>query len=453
MSIPQIEKLLNTKILSQCIDEIGRSNVSVIASDYLDEVRQAVKAGGDVPSFDECVCAVLARCANFSRRRIKRVVNATGVALHTNLGRSPLPQKAWDVAKLKGAEYSSIEMDLYSGKRGGRFQFLREGMAKLLDAESSIILNNNAAAVFLMLKALAEGKKVIVPRGQQVQIGGGFRVPEIMAMAGVQLVEVGTTNITTIEDIKNAITDDVAMVLYVHTSNYKIRGFTEMPSIREIKENLPSNVILAVDQGSGNLFFNIPDEPTCKSILKEGADLVCFSGDKLFGGPQAGWIVGKECYTDLIAKHQLMRTYRIGKAVASLMEEVLIHYLNGGKPFAIQLLEKDKEETRRRVASIVDKLPQNIAKVKEATFSLGGGTSPDVTFPTYAIELDVENPEHLKHYLRTLPTPIIAIISDSSLLLHLVTVKESDDYYILQSLQDYVQSFVQEASEQTTEKE
>lgn len=453
MSIPQIEKLLNTKILSQCIDEIGRSNVSVIASDYLDEVRQAVKAGGDVPSFDECVCAVLARCANFSRRRIKRVVNATGVALHTNLGRSPLPQKAWDVAKLKGAEYSSIEMDLYSGKRGGRFQFLREGMAKLLDAESSIILNNNAAAVFLMLKALAEGKKVIVPRGQQVQIGGGFRVPEIMAMAGVQLVEVGTTNITTIEDIKNAITDDVAMVLYVHTSNYKIRGFTEMPSIREIKENLPSNVILAVDQGSGNLFFNIPDEPTCKGILKEGADLVCFSGDKLFGGPQAGWIVGKECYTNLIAKHQLMRTYRIGKAVASLMEEVLIHYLNGGKPFAIQLLEKDKEETRRRVASIVDKLPQNIAKVKEATFSLGGGTSPDVTFPTYAIELDVDNPEHLKLYLRTLPTPIIAIISDSSLLLHLITVKESDDYYILQSLQDYVQSLVQEASEQTTEKE
>lgn len=453
MSIPQIEKLLNTKILSQCIDEIGRSNVSVIASDYLDEVRQAVKAGGDVPSFDECVCAVLARCANFSRRRIKRVVNATGVALHTNLGRSPLPQKAWDVAKLKGAEYSSIEMDLYSGKRGGRFQFLREGMAKLLDAESSIILNNNAAAVFLMLKALAEGKKVIVPRGQQVQIGGGFRVPEIMAMAGVQLVEVGTTNITTIEDIKNAITDDVAMVLYVHTSNYKIRGFTEMPSIREIKENLPSNVILAVDQGSGNLFFNIPDEPTCKGILKEGADLVCFSGDKLFGGPQAGWIVGKECYTNLIAKHQLMRTYRIGKAVASLMEEVLIHYLNGGKPFAIQLLEKDKEETRRRVASIVDKLPQNIAKVKEATFSLGGGTSPDVTFPTYAIELDVDNPEHLKFYLRTLPTPIIAIISDSSLLLHLITVKESDDYYILQSLQDYVQSLVQEASEKTTKKE
>ena len=440
MSIPQIEKLLNNKTLCQCVEEIGRSNVSAIASSYLDEVRQAVKAGGDVPSFDECVCEISNRCAYFSRKRIKRVVNTTGVALHTNLGRSPLPQKVWDVARLKGAEYSSIELDLYSGKRGGRFQFLTDGMAKLLDAESSIILNNNAAAVFLMLKALAEGKKVIVPRGQQVQIGGGFRVPEIMAMAGVHLIEVGTTNITTIEDIKRAITEDVAMVLYVHTSNYKIRGFTEMPSIKEIRENIPSNVILAVDQGSGNLFFNIPDEPTCKSILKDGADIVCFSGDKLLGGPQAGWIVGKACYTNLIAKHQLMRTYRIGKAVASLMEEVIIHYLNGGKPFAIQLLEKDKEEVKRRVTSIVDKLPQDIAKVREATFSLGGGTSPDVTFPTYAIELCVEDAERLKNHLRSLPTPIIAIISESSLLLHLVTVKESDDYYILESLQDYLKS-------------
>jgi len=446
MSIPQIEKLLNNKTLAQYIDEIGRNNVSVIASSYLDEVRQAVKTGADVPSFDECVCEVSSRCAYFSRRRIKRVVNATGVALHTNLGRSPLPIRAWDVAKLKGSEYSSIEMDLYSGKRGGRFQFLREGMSKLLEAESSVILNNNAAAVFLMLKSLAEGKKVIVPRGQQVQIGGGFRVPEIMAMAGVQLVEVGTTNITTIEDIRGAITEDVAMVLYVHTSNYKIRGFTEMPSIKEIRENIPSNIILAVDQGSGNLFFNIPDEPSCKHILKSGADLVCFSGDKLLGGPQAGWIVGKACYTDVIAKHQLMRTYRIGKAVASLMEEVLIHYLNGGKPFAIQALEKDKDEIKRRVTSIVDKLPQNVAKLKETAFSLGGGTSPDVTFPTYAIELCVNDAENLKNYLRSLPTPIIAIISESSLLVHLITVKESDDFYILDSLQVYLKNLVTNAS-------
>lgn len=327
-------------------------------------------------------------------------------------------------------------MDLYSGKRGGRFQFLTETMATLIGAESSILLNNNAAAVFLMLKALSEGKEVIVPRGQQVQIGGGFRVPEILAMAGCKLIEVGTTNITTLDDIKNAITENTALVLYVHTSNYKIRGFTQMPNIKEIKKIIPENVILAVDQGSGNLFFNIPDEPAVKNLLKDGADLVCFSGDKLLGGPQAGWIVGKKDHVKKISKHQLMRTYRVGKAVASLMEETLVYYLNGGKPFAIKALEENQDKILERANSIVAKLPKDLeAKVKEATFSLGGGSSPDVTFPTYAIEISTKDVEKMKDFLRDLSTPIIAIISENSLLLHLITVEESDDEYIATSLE------------------
>lgn len=436
-SLPQVEKLLSSKPLAQHIEEIGRSNVANVASSYLDDVRKEMKEGGKLPSFDECIFEVSARCVYFSKKRIKRVVNATGVVLHTNLGRSPLPHKIWDAAKQKASEYSSIEMDLYSGKRGGRFSFLTETIAHLLSTETSLILNNNAAAVFLMLKALAEGKEVIVPRGQQVQIGGGFRVPEILAMAGAHLIEVGTTNITTIKDISNAITENTAMVLYVHTSNYKIRGFTETPSIKEIRTAIPDNVILAVDQGSGNLFFNIPDEISCKNILKDGADLVCFSGDKLLGGPQAGLIAGKEEYIKKIASHQLMRTYRVGKAVASLMEETLIYYLNGGKPVAIQALEKDKEEIKRRVTSIAGKLPNTCVKIKEASFSLGGGSSPDVTFPTYAIEICVKNPQDLKDYLRDLPIPIIAIIFENNIVLHLITVKEADDFYILSSLQTY----------------
>ncbi len=439
MSIPQIEKLLNNKLLSSHIDEIGRSNVANIASEYLSELRQKVKSGEELPKLDECISNIETRCAFFSKRRIKRVVNATGVVLHTNLGRSPLQNRVWDAAKEKASAYSSIEMDLYSGKRGGRFQFLRESMASLLETEQSILLNNNAAAVFLMLKALAEKKEVIVPRGQQVQIGGGFRVPEILAMAGCHLIEVGTTNITTIKDIKNAITENTAIVLYVHTSNYKIRGFTQMPSIKEIRSAIPKDVILAVDQGSGNLFYNIPDEPSCKNLLKDGADLVCFSGDKLLGGPQAGWIAGKGEYIEKIASHQLMRTYRVGKAVASLMEETLVHYLSGDKPFAIQALEKDMEEIKRRSESIVGKLPKDVAKVKEASFSLGGGSSPDVTFPTYAIELEVSDVEGCKDYLRSLSTPIITIISENALLIHLIAVKESDDYYILSSIQTYLE--------------
>ena len=438
MSLPQIEKLLNNKALSTNIEELGRSTVSTIASGYLDEIRAKIKEGSNVPTLDECLQSISSNCLSFSKKRIKRVVNATGVVLHTNLGRSPLLNRVWDAAKQKGSEYSSIEMDLYSGKRGGRFQFLRESMANLLSAEDALLLNNNAAAVFLMLKSLAEGKEVIVPRGQQVQIGGGFRVPEILAMAGCHLIEVGTTNITTIKDIQKAVSENTAMLLYVHTSNYKIRGFTQMPSIREIRKSIPENVILAVDQGSGNLFFNIPDEPSCKNILKEGADLVCFSGDKLLGGPQAGWIVGKSSYINTIQTHQLMRTYRVGKAVASLMEETLVRYLSGDKPFAIQMLEKNSEEIKMRAESIVGKLPEGFAKIVEADFSLGGGSSPDVTFPTYALELDTDDPERLKNYLRDLPIPIIVIISNNKLLIHLITAKDTDDYYILSSLQEYI---------------
>jgi len=438
-SLPQIERLLNHKTLAPHIEELGRSNVSTIASSYLNEIRKTFSEEKSLPSFEECISNIAESCRIFSKRKIKRVINATGVVLHTNLGRSPLFNKIWDSAKHKASEYSSIEMDLYSGKRGGRFQFMRESMAYLLSAETSLLLNNNAAAVFLMLKALAEDKEVIVPRGQQVQIGGGFRIPEILAMAGCKLIEVGTTNITTLKDIKDAITDNTAMFLYVHTSNYKIRGFTEMPSIKEIRSSLPSNIVLAVDQGSGNLFFNIPDEPSCKTLLKDGADLVCFSGDKLLGGPQAGWIAGKKDYISMIEKHQLMRTYRVGKAVASLMEETLVHYMNGDKPFPMQVLEKNTEEIKMRANSIVGKLNSDFAKIIEARFSLGGGSSPDVTFPTYAIELCTKNVEELKNYLRDLATPIIAIISDNKLLLHLITVRDSDDYYILSSLQNYLQ--------------
>ena len=209
-----------------------------------------------------------------------------------------------------------------------------------------------------------------------------------------------------------------------------------MPSIKEIKKIIPENVILAVDQGSGNLFFNIPDEPSCKNLLKDGADLVCFSGDKLLGGPQAGWIVGKDDYIKQISKHQLMRTYRVGKAVASLMEETLVYYLNGGKPFAIKALEEDQEKIKERAEMIVEKLPRDvIAKVKESTFSLGGGSSPDITFPTYSIEISTKDVENMKNFLRDLPTPIIAIISENALLIHLITVQESDDEYITHSLQ------------------
>lgn len=438
--IPQLEKLLSEKTLVKLSAKIGRVNIIKVADTYLAELRKKLKTGeiDTVPSISECALEVEKKCYPIIRSLITNVVNATGVILHTNLGRSPLPKDVWREAEENASSYSSIEFDLTRGKRGSRFAFLTHSMSELVGTEASLILNNNAAAVFLLLKALAEGGEVIVSRGQQVQIGGGFRIPEILKAAGCKLVEVGTTNITTISDITSAITEDTKMVLAVHCSNYKIRGFTKSPSLSEIKKSLPKNIILAVDQGSGNLDLHIEGEATVRDIIKNGADLVCFSGDKIFGGPQAGWITGKKHLVEKISKHQLMRTYRVGRAVASLMQACLLRYLNGEKSPASIALAQNPETIKIRCEKVTESLKEkkNLkATVVLAEFSLGGGSTPDVTFPTYAIKLTgKKSPDKIKNTLRDLARPIIVIVENDTVLVHLVSVAESDDNYIANAL-------------------
>lgn len=433
--IPQTEKLLNEEILQEVIRKIGKPQVAKITTEYLDGVRKNALIGEAIPSPLECAKSVKQLCRKIIRKRITRVINATGIILHTNLGRSPLPENIWDVAKENATSYSSIEMDLSDGNRGKRFEFLNDCMCLLTGAKSAVMLNNNAAAVFLMLKALAQNKEVIVARGQQVQIGGGFRIPEILEMAGCKLVEVGTTNITTIDDIKRAINENTAMILWVHTSNYKIRGFTEAPEIKKIKSILPKNVILAVDQGSGNLNANIPEEPSVSSILKDGADLVCFSGDKILGGPQAGWVVGNEDYVKKISKNQLMRTYRVGRAVASLMQETLVYYLNQGESAATHALNNDEINIKMRAEKIVANLTKNKTEIVKKQFSLGGGSTPDTGFASWAIKLiSPKSAEKIKTELRELDTPIIGFIEDNSFFIHPASIAETDDQYVVQSL-------------------
>ncbi|PIE97610.1 MAG: L-seryl-tRNA(Sec) selenium transferase [Treponema sp.] len=438
--IPQLEKLLSHSLLSESIVKIGRPVVSEIASAYLDDVRNAFKKNIDAfepPTILECAEAVQKKCEKTVRKRITNVINATGIVLHTNMGRSPLPEHVWESAGKAASGYSTIEMSLADGKRGKRFEFLTKCMSLITGAEESLMVNNNAAAVFLMLKAHAENREVIVARGQQVQIGGGFRIPEILKAAGCKLVEVGTTNITTTDDILNAITENTAMVLWVHTSNYRIRGFTKEPAVREIKSVLPEDIILAVDQGSGNINLNIPDEPTVSSLVKEGADMVCFSGDKILGGPQAGWIVGKGEYITKIAKHQLMRTYRVGRAVASLMEACLVHYLNNGESVAGKALHCNLDKIKNRCENIVNALPENKASVEKHSFSLGGGSTPDTSFPSWAVKLNTHKlADKIKTDLRNLTPPIIAVVEDSAVFLNLTTVDEKDDAYLKVSINE-----------------
>ncbi|UTD06683.1 L-seryl-tRNA(Sec) selenium transferase [Treponema denticola] len=433
--IPQVEKLLNEDILKNTTALIGRPFVVKKASEYLEDIRKKARAGGDVPSLKACAEEINKLCRPIILTKITPVINATGIILHTNLGRSPLPENIWDRAKETASGYSSIEMDLRDGNRGKRFEFLNDCMSLLTGAEDALILNNNAAAVFLMLKALAGGKEVIVSRGQQVQIGGGFRIPEILEMAGCKLIEVGTTNITSLKDIQKAINENTAMVLWVHTSNYKIRGFTEQPSISEIKAILPQNIILAVDQGSGNLSLNVPEEPTVSSIIKEGADLVCFSGDKILGGPQAGWIVGKKSLVQTVAKNQLMRTYRVGRAVASLMQECLILYLNGGESAAQRALLLDQKKIKKRAEKIIASLKSGAGELVQKNFSLGGGSTPDTGFSSWAVKLNTKKPcEKLKTNLREMPIPIIGFIEEDSFYIHPASIEEKYDEYVIESL-------------------
>lgn len=438
--IPQVEKLLSAEELSPVIRQIGRPIVSSIVSQYIGQIRKEALADIPVPSFDECVEAIQKRCFLLARKRISRVINATGIILHTNLGRSPLPRGIWESAAEAAQSYSAIEMDLDDGKRGKRFPFAVEAMKTLVHAEAAVMLNNNASAVFLLLKALASGKEVIVARGQQVQIGGGFRIPDILREAGCTLVEVGTTNITTLADITGAINENTAMVLWVHTSNYKIRGFTENPSLPEIRAALPPQVILAVDQGSGNIALTIEDEPTVPALLKDGADVVCFSGDKIFGGPQCGWITGKKALVDIIARHPLMRTYRVGRVIAALMEETLVHYLNNGKSAAAEALLTDQNSIKARSERLTAQLPAGTAEVIAHPFSLGGGSTPDAAFPSWAICLHTaRKPEAVKTALRFLPLPVIAFISDDRLMLHLASVDPADDAYLARELPPLLQ--------------
>ena len=441
--IPQVEKLLSHNTLTGCINRLGRPIVSSIVSQYIKQVRSDALSGSAIPSFDTCAAGIKEQCLRYMRKRISRVINATGIVLHTNLGRSPLPHGIWEAAKEAAQSYSAIEMDLEDGKRGRRFPFAVEAMSALVHAEAALMLNNNAAAVFLLLKALASGKEVIVARGQQVQIGGGFRIPDILREAGCTLVEVGTTNITTLNDITAAVTENTAMVLWVHNSNYKIRGFTEQPSLANIRKALPPHVILAVDQGSGNISLTVQDEPTVPALLKEGADLVCFSGDKMFGGPQCGWITGKKELVAAIARHPLMRTYRVGRAVAALMEETLVHYLNNGKSAAAEALLLDQTVIKNRSETVIAELPTGTAQVIPYPFSLGGGSTPDESFPSWAIMLHTQKPEAVKTALRFCSIPIIAFISDGRLMLHLVSVDPADDAYITQELREIVKKIAE----------
>jgi L-seryl-tRNA(Ser) seleniumtransferase len=426
--LPQVEKLLNTPRLKAWFERLSRPLVAGIVSSVLESCRQQVRAGRPLPPSEAILDLICEGCRGSWRRRLVPVVNATGILLHTNLGRAPLSQLLWEHAAKVNTGYANLELDLENGKRGGRAGLIAELLRLLISAEASVVVNNNAAALLLLLSVLARGREVIVSRGEQVQIGGGFRIPEILALSGARLVEVGTTNVTRIADFQDALGPDTAMVLLVHSSNFKIRGFTWKPSCAEIAEILPPGVLLAVDQGSGATDETLPGETRAAQYLNQGAHLVCFSGDKLLGGPQAGIIAGRQELIARLETHPLMRAFRPGKTVLSLLEEQLVRRLNLSEPgWVTSVLSTPLEELRRRADAILAGIDAASARPVSSTMASGGGSAPDETFPSVAIEiLSGEKPASLLARLREQDIPIIGTIASGRVRLDCGTLRPGE---------------------------
>ncbi|MGY3901867.1 L-seryl-tRNA(Sec) selenium transferase [Aeromonas lusitana] len=427
--LPQVELLLQQAFLAPYIDSLSRPLVTQVVRETLSELRQS--EGFRTTGIDQtCLEAqIIARCQRLVRQRQTRLINATGTLVHTNLGRSPLNAELWDEVRELNTGYNNLELDLATGKRGGRKGLISPLLTSLTQAEDSLVVNNNAASLFLLLQEMAKGREVIVSRGEQIQIGGGFRIPDILALSGATLVEVGTTNITTAKDYLDAITEQTALVLMVHRSNFAIRGFTESPDIGEVARALPDHIVLAVDQGSGLTTETFaPDETSVRQYLKAGADLVCYSGDKLLGGPQCGIIGGRADLIKRLEKHPMMRTFRPSRIVYALLERLLIHKLNkspAGDGIAQRTLS-NPAAMQGRAERLMAALPDCFVQVP-AQLVVGGGTLPDEFYPAPALAcLDSRPAQQLLDALRELPVPVIATVRQQQVLLNMASLLEDD---------------------------
>jgi len=416
------------------IELLSRPLVSRIIDETLGIVRREASEGRAVPDYGDITDRTVAVCTAAYRRRILRIINGTGILLHTNMGRSPILKESWEACKDVNTSYSNLEFDLATGKRGKRNGIVPELLSLLTGAESSMVVNNNAAAVFLVLSVLAAGREVIVSRGEQVQIGGGFRIPEILALSGARLVEIGTTNITTLKDYKKAIHPDTAGVLSVHRSNFAIRGFTFQPPLSDIRKILPEGAFLFADQGSGTLSDEIRGEKQVRQLIREGADLVSFSCDKVLGGPQGGVICGKTGLIRLLEKHQLYRVFRPGKTVFSLLEDILIRKLNGNS-YLQKRLFLDTEDLQARASRIAEKLPANSLEIVPTLCSPGGGSSPDETYPSTGLRFSSSiAPDTLIARLRSAEVPVIGYISDNMVYIDLAGIDPADDALLAETI-------------------
>lgn len=450
--LPSVDRLLSEDRIEQLEESYPRVLIVDLVRQRLEQERLSIARGNPCLPIDELAESVCAQAGALAHPSLRPVINATGVILHTNLGRAPLSPEAVAAINLVARGYSNLELDLDSGHRGSRHVHCEQILCQLTGAEAALVVNNNASAVLLALTALAKKKEVIVSRGQAVEIGGGFRIPDVMRQSGAKLVEIGTTNCTYTEDYEQAIGPRTAALLRVHSSNFRVLGFTHSVALEEMVElgnryNLP----VFDDLGSGCLLdtieFGLDHEPMAQESIARGVGLAFFSGDKLLGGPQAGIIVGKKPLVDKLKKHALARAVRIDKIGIAGLAATLIHYLKAEATQKIpvwRMISAPLDEVERR-AELWAKALGSPARVIAGESMIGGGSLPGGTLPTRLVALGGQSKrkgkdpaQALAQRLRCQDPPVVGYISGNLLLLDPRSVLPEDDQAMLQALHSVV---------------
>ena len=441
--LPKIDELLLDEQLVFFMESTPRSVVVDAAREIIAELRREILSGEreDTPEKDELIAEICDRITGKKKRNLRTLINATGVVLHTNLGRSNLCRAAVESVTAVADSYSNLEYDLKKGARGLRHDHVEKIIAKITGAEAAMVVNNNAAATMLCLSAMAIGKEVITSRGELVEIGGSFRIPEIMEQSGAHLKEVGTTNKTKPSDYRNAYDPEkTGALMKVHTSNYRILGFTQEVTLKEMVDlGKEMNLPVIYDMGSGlmaDLTRYGVDEPTVLDAVNDGADVVLFSGDKLLGGPQGGILIGKKEYIDRMKKHPLARAFRVDKMTLAAMEATFFEYLdmeNAKKTIPVlQMITVSGEELQNKADRLIEAI-----KARTDAFTLGsepckdqvgGGSAPTVRLNGIAVSIASETvpAERLERLFRRAETPVIVRVAHDKVLLSVRTIKEEE---------------------------